>query len=204
MRSLLMVAVALLALPAAALALDDPDTEVARKHFENGRAAYDANNYETALHEFEAAKRAKRSPLLDYNIARCYDRLENYPKAVEHYQLYVSAMPGASDAGETRERIAQLKVRIAEMEAHPEKPREVDKPNDSQLLKPPSLDLTVHEVPRDRDREQRESRRRTLAIVLGTVAGCVVIAGAIVLGVLLSGSSVDYTPSSLGLVKSTL
>lgn len=64
------------ALAGTARAQDDPDTEVASRHFARATAAYDARDYETALKEFEAAKRAKASSALDYNIGRCYDRTE--------------------------------------------------------------------------------------------------------------------------------
>src|SRR5207237_9240756 len=95
-----LVCVGLLALAAPALALDDPDTEVARRHFEKGRNFYDASDYRHALDEFQAARRAKPAPGLDYNIARCYDRLEEYDHAVEHYQLFLTARPDAPDAAE--------------------------------------------------------------------------------------------------------
>jgi tetratricopeptide (TPR) repeat protein len=85
----------MLVVSAPALALDDPDTEVARRHFEKGRGFYDAKDYRHALDEFQAARRAKAAPGLDYNIARCYDRLEDYRSAVRHYQLYLDAKPDA-------------------------------------------------------------------------------------------------------------
>src|SRR5947207_7126726 len=110
------VTLALLVLVSApARALEDPDTEVARRHFERGRAAYDDQDYRRALDEFIAAERAKPAPAFDFNIARCYDRLEDYPKAIDHYQLYVQGKPSASDAAEVRGRIAALERRVEEV-----------------------------------------------------------------------------------------
>src|SRR2546423_1414802 len=67
--------VALLILAVAhAQAQPDPNIEIARRHFEAGRADYEAGDYQSALPEFEAARRAKMLPALGYNIARCPGR----------------------------------------------------------------------------------------------------------------------------------
>src|SRR5678815_4595221 len=115
-RMLRVLCVFLLLAGSPALALDDPDTEVARRHFEKGRTFYDAKEYRQALDEFLAARRAKAAPGLDYNIARCYDRLEDYGSAVKHYQLYLDAKPNAPDLGEIRDRIAELQKRVNDIE----------------------------------------------------------------------------------------
>src|SRR4030095_7250105 len=78
--------------------MEDPDTEVARRHFEKGRAHYDRQDYRHALDEFLGAQRAKSLPGFDFNIARCHDRLEEYALAIEHYELYLTARPNAPDA----------------------------------------------------------------------------------------------------------
>jgi tetratricopeptide (TPR) repeat protein len=90
----------------------DPDEEAARRHFARGLTHYDAGEYQAALAEFDAVKKFRDSPALDYNIARCYDRLERYQEAVAAYERYVSQKPDASDAAETRERIATLRKRL--------------------------------------------------------------------------------------------
>jgi tetratricopeptide (TPR) repeat protein len=186
-----LVCVCLLALSAPALALDDPDTEVARRHFEKGRGFYDAHDYRRALDEFQAAKRAKAAPGLDYNIARCYDRLEEYDHAVEHYQLFLGARPDSPDAGEIRDRIATLKKRLAEspqakektvVEAHPSPEVHAPPSEAPLLLATPALDGALAPSNEELDRARR---RRNGAIVGGILGGAVVI-GAIVLGVLLS------------------
>jgi tetratricopeptide (TPR) repeat protein len=90
---------------------DDPDTEIAQRHFQAGSERYNARAYEEALREFEAARGAKPVPALDYNIGRCYDRLERYPEAVAAYRRYLAAEPEASDAAEVRERVRVLEAR---------------------------------------------------------------------------------------------
>ena len=64
-----------LCLAGAARADVDPDTEVARRHFQRGSQLYDAGHYDEAIAAFEAAKQAKPLPAFDYNIGRAYDRL---------------------------------------------------------------------------------------------------------------------------------
>ena len=91
----------------------DPDEEAARRHFARGLTHYDAGEYQAALAEFDAVKKFHDSPALDYNIARCYDRLERYEEAVAAYERYVTQKPDASDAAGIRERIATLRNRLA-------------------------------------------------------------------------------------------
>jgi tetratricopeptide (TPR) repeat protein len=178
--------VCLLVLASPASALEDPDTEVARRHFEKGRTFYDAHDYRHALDEFQAAKRAKPAPGLDYNIARCYDRLEEYDHAVEHYQLFLTARPEAPDAAEIKERIATLKSRIVPPEKPVQKPvvpvTPPATPEAPLLLSTPTLDNALQ--PSNEDLE-RARRRRNGAIVGGIIGGAVVIGVAVVLGVVL-------------------
>jgi tetratricopeptide (TPR) repeat protein len=123
MRSLLALLVIVgTAAPRIAVAQNiDPDEEAARRHFQRGLTHYDAGEYQEALTEFDAVKRFHDSPALDYNIARCYDRLERYPEAVAAYERYVTQKPDASDAAEIRERITTLRKRLPPPpQAHPQ------------------------------------------------------------------------------------
>jgi tetratricopeptide (TPR) repeat protein len=197
-----LICVCLLAVVSPALALDDPDTEVARRHFEKGRTFYDSGDYRHALDEFLAARRAKAAPGLDYNIARCYDRLEEYPSAVKHYQLYLEAKSNPPDLAEIKARIATLQQRVAETNAAkqqgvepPPKPTEVEAP----ILLPSALDSGSPPVVPNNDDADRARRRRNGIIAGSVVAGAVVIAGAIILGVLLRQPQAgSYTKSDLG------
>lgn len=92
--------------------VEDPDTEIAKRHFATGNAYYTAKRYEEALHEFNAAKKVKPLPALEFNIGRCYDRMEMPKDAVEHYELYLAASPPPKDVEELRARIAVLKKRV--------------------------------------------------------------------------------------------
>ncbi len=91
----------------------DPDTEIARRHFDRGTALYGEGKYAEAIAEFEAARNAKPVPALDYNIGRAYDRMEHPRDAIEAYERYLTRAPNAPDAAEVRARVSALKERTA-------------------------------------------------------------------------------------------
>jgi tetratricopeptide (TPR) repeat protein len=177
-----------------ARANEDPDTEVARKHFEAGRVYYDANEYNKALDEFEKAKRVKPHPALDYNIGRCLDRLERYPEAIDAYQRYLASKPG--DAAEITERVRMLKERLATQPPPVARPPEPPKTNSDGLLTetPPSL----LEPPPAPPPAEKPKSRRTLAIVLGVIGGAVIVGGVIAVALLAKTTTAPATPDSLG------
>lgn len=94
----------------------DPDTEIARRHFTRGTTLYDDGKYAEAIVEFEAAKKLKQSPALDYNIARCQDRQEHLREAIDAYERFLAGAPNDRDAPDVRARIAVLRQRLAEAE----------------------------------------------------------------------------------------
>ncbi len=119
-RALLLVALALPSGAARAGGDDDPDEEIARRRFAAGAAFYEKSAYPQALKEFEAARRLKPLPELDYNIARCLDRMERPVEALAAYERYITAKPSAADATKIRDRIAVLRERApAASEAPP-------------------------------------------------------------------------------------
>jgi tetratricopeptide (TPR) repeat protein len=91
----------------------DPDVEIAQRHFAMGREYYATSDYQRALDEFEAARKIKPLPAFDFNIARCYDRMERFAEARAAYQRYVSSSPTPEDADEVRRRIEVLDERIS-------------------------------------------------------------------------------------------
>jgi tetratricopeptide (TPR) repeat protein len=92
-----------------------PDDEIARRHFDQGRSYYAVGRYDDALEEFEAARRVRPVAALDFNVARCLDRMERFGDAIGAYQRYVQGNPKAIDADEVRERIRVLRTRLAAM-----------------------------------------------------------------------------------------
>jgi tetratricopeptide (TPR) repeat protein len=179
MRSLFILLVALVAASprvAVAQALD-PDEEAARRHFERGLTHYDAGEYQAALDEFDAVKRFHDSPALDYNIARCYDRLERYQEAVTYYERYVSQKPDAADAPTTRERIVTLRARLAPPAEAPPRPAPTPAPAPAAAVAAPAA------APVDNGAPSRSPLRRWAApIAIGAGALVTAAIGAGLLG----------------------
>jgi tetratricopeptide (TPR) repeat protein len=170
-----------------AFANEDPDTEVARKHFAAGHAFYASADYEHALEEFQTARRAKPHPALDYNIARCLDRLERYPEAIAAYNSYIAS--GPADAAEMRARVHELEERIKQTRPPPAvAPVAPEAP--VILALPPSLETPAPPPPK--------SKKHTVAIVLGVLGGAAIIGGAIAVGLLVKTTTDPAWPDNTG------
>ena len=105
-RGLLIVAV-LCAAIAPAHALSDDD-ERAKAHFLAGQSYYDQASYTDALREFNEAYRISKRPALLYNIARCFEGLEQYQDAVRMLERYLDEDPQTSDREAVETRIHSL------------------------------------------------------------------------------------------------
>jgi tetratricopeptide (TPR) repeat protein len=154
---------------------DDPDTEVARRYYRAGAQLYAAEHYQEAIVQFEKARALKPVAGLDYNIARCHDRLGNFAEALVAYRRYVETRP--SDADEVRARITILEQRT-QPGAHVEP-----------LNAAPEL-IAVGAPP---DRPRRRAWVAPVAVVVAVaVAGLAVGLG---VGLGAGGTTTDPTPS---------
>src|SRR5579871_5719884 len=119
-----LVCALLAGLPSAARAqeVEDPDTESARRHFNSGLELYSQQQYAEAVREFEAAQALRPSPKLDYNIARCYDRLEEWAPAVEHYERYLPTITDDQEREQLKARLEILRKRIPPTQTTPQTP----------------------------------------------------------------------------------
>lgn len=120
-----------LALAPAAHALPSPpgkkvsktDDAHARKLYKQGDKAYAEGRYEDAAADFEKAYALSGRPLLLFNLANAYERLERYADAAEALDRYLpDAKPKEQDAVEKR--IGNLKRRARKKEQEEEKKRE--------------------------------------------------------------------------------
>lgn len=87
--------------------LAEADDTIARGHFLRGQASFDAGDYAVALQEFERAFELSERPVLLYNIATSADRLRRTDRAIEAFEAYLDALPGADNRGQV---IARLEV----------------------------------------------------------------------------------------------
>jgi tetratricopeptide (TPR) repeat protein len=100
------------------------DIEAAKAHYAAGSAYYEQANYADAVKEFnEAYRLSKRTDLL-YNIAICYERIDDFDNAIATLQKYLTERPDAKDRVTIESRIANLtKLRDQKRAALPVQPQ---------------------------------------------------------------------------------
>jgi hypothetical protein len=155
----------------------------------------------------------KALPALDFNIARCHDRMEHTADAIAAYQRYLAEMPSSDpEAADVRARVAVLKQRLTDNAAAPQPveaaahappgPVPPVPVSATQAASLPTLVTPVAPNPVERPTQERsnEKPRRSKA---RTIAGAVLITA----GVALAGAGAVLTGlgfSSSGDVSGTL
>jgi hypothetical protein len=92
-------------------------TDVARAHYQAGKRLFDGGDYRGAIAEFAKAQAAAPSPILEFNIGLCHDRLGEKAEAVRRYKLYLEKDPSATNAAAVRDKIKALEDAMAAEEA---------------------------------------------------------------------------------------
>jgi len=110
-RPLLLVALSLLA-ASPAPAAEDP-VAAAKEHFRRGTELYGAGQFREAAAEFEEAYRLKPHGAVHYNVARCRERLGEWPGALRSYSDYLREVPDAKDRAAVRASMRKLEERLA-------------------------------------------------------------------------------------------
>jgi tetratricopeptide (TPR) repeat protein len=179
--------VALLGVCGTARGDDNPDMEIARRHFRRGSELYQAGEYEQAIVEFKAARRAKPAPAFDFNIARCYDRLEQLDAAIEWYEHFAESKP--ADLAEIRTRIDELRHRrdLAPPPEFPQSPPPATAPPPATVMTPPPATVIA---PRPIAQPGRPKRIAGFTLV---AAGAAIAIGGVVAGVLRNQAADDLT-----------
>jgi tetratricopeptide (TPR) repeat protein len=103
------------------------DMEAAKAHFAAGSAYYEQADYTDAVKEFNEAYRLSHRTDLLYNIALCYERLNQYDNAIETLQKYLTDKPNAPDRVTIESRIQNLQ-KAKEAQLAPGKPAPAPKP----------------------------------------------------------------------------
>ena len=86
-------------------------TELARVHVRAGIAYYDDGRYEDAAREMQAAYTLKPLADLQYNLAQCYERLNQLAEAADAYEKYLAGVPAAGDRQSVQARVHHLRER---------------------------------------------------------------------------------------------
>ncbi len=95
-----------------------PTDREARERYERGASLYDQARYREAILEFEAARALSSASALEYNIGRCYERLEEWTLAADAFDRYLRD-PRVSDAAAIRARVAGLRRQAEERQRQP-------------------------------------------------------------------------------------
>lgn len=80
----------------------------AKIHYQAGVKAYSAQDYRTAIKEFNAAQSLMPADLNNYNLALCYDKLGEAEPAIQAYKEYLAKVPNADKRTEIEASIARL------------------------------------------------------------------------------------------------
>ena len=80
----------------------------AREYFLKGKKAYQEGLFEEAMKNFKMARSVRPSPILEYNIARCHDKLTQHKEAIEAYKRYLVFSPEAPNRKSVEARIKAL------------------------------------------------------------------------------------------------
>ena len=106
------VAAALIIAPAAARAQQAGATNQARQHFTRGKELFASGEYRGAIAEFAAADKLAPSPLLEFNIALCHERLGERTEAVRRFKLYLERVPNAENRTAVEAKIGKLEAEL--------------------------------------------------------------------------------------------
>lgn len=149
--------------------------EEAKQAYREGSKAYAMGNYEEAVERFERSYALSQRPELLYNLGQAYARWYELSQDVAHlrksarlyknYLQYLDQTDGDAAAREdVQTRLAEVETQIQAAEtAAPEDPAPGDGPKDADA-----------------------QRKRRNAIIWGTVAGVLVVAGGVTAAVLLT------------------
>jgi len=175
----------------------------ARAAYKAGAAAYEAGDYQAAYDKFKESFQLSHEPALLYNIASALQGLKRPHDAAEALRSFLRVQPNDPDRSKIQDRIATLEEeqrmidadRAREAAAHAPPPAATPPPAPAPNLAPQNLIATAPPGPTEAERKHRR-----VVIAASVTAGVVVlVAGAVVLGVLLSDTKTEpYTTTSLG------
>lgn len=122
-----MVALLATSFPLSVFAQDDATAKIESLSEEAGEA-YRDGEYEKAIALFEEAYAIQPIPNLLFNIARVYEKLENWAQAEKYYREFIKSPEAEASAREAAlERVDSLK-QLQQVASQPETPPEPDVP----------------------------------------------------------------------------
>lgn len=98
----------------AAPAVPPENVAKAKEQFTAGQALYQQRKYADAAAKFEDAYRLRPHPVILFNLAKCYEGLDAFGKALKAYNEYLRLSPQAADKPQVVDSIANLERRLRE------------------------------------------------------------------------------------------
>jgi hypothetical protein len=83
--------------------------EQAKRYFLEAKQAYLEGRYHAAVASFRAAAAIRPSPILDFNIGRCFEKLGKLDEAIAAYEKYLKTAKDAPNRADVQTRVVKLK-----------------------------------------------------------------------------------------------
>lgn len=83
----------------------DAEARRFKEAFERGETHFQQGDYGAAIAAFREADRARVTPEVAYDLAKCHEKLGDEPYAVFYYRLYMRRAPSAPDTLDVAERV---------------------------------------------------------------------------------------------------
>jgi tetratricopeptide (TPR) repeat protein len=127
--------------------------EQAKKAFAEGKALFDKGRYEQAVEKFKDSYRLSRNPLLLYNIALTFERLDAKDMALFYYRKFLTDAPAdAAQRDEAQRSVAALEKHFAptvERTPEPEPVAAVEEPRPRRPAAACTIEEIQHQVVED-------------------------------------------------------
>jgi tetratricopeptide (TPR) repeat protein len=107
-----LIAASSLNAPAQTPLIDNEKKALARKHFEEGKAAFELGRFKDALTAYEAAYRILPLPGMLFNIGQCYRNIGRLDQAVFSFKLYLKKIPDAQNRDAVTKLIDELEAKL--------------------------------------------------------------------------------------------
>jgi len=124
-RSAWMVVVLLLALAVPARAQSTPQDQ-ARQLAREGLQLYQKGEYRGAIDRFMAADKLAPAALNDFNVALCYDKLNDREQALRYYRSYLNRAPTGPQRDQAQASINRIEGEMREASRKAEEARRAD------------------------------------------------------------------------------
>jgi tetratricopeptide (TPR) repeat protein len=160
----------------------------AKEKYEEGKASFEAGDFDVAIVAFTKAYNLSGEPNLLFNLAACAERLGDAQRAIAYYMVYLEEMPDAEDAASVRERVKQLETEgvPAPDETAPSEPEpeETSAPEKAAVVAPPpDIDPETYYA-------EKEEKKKTIWPALAIGIGSFVLGSALTMAIL---ANKEYT-----------